>query len=82
MKDNNDVSPWLYVLAGTVLGAGVAALIVAGQDSEDGEPGFISKVLEKIPTRVKVAGGFGAVRGAGSEAGREIKEKFEESVNG
>ncbi len=58
-------------------------LLGAGKPKQD-EPSAVSKLIEKIPTRVKlatVAGGVGgALKRGGKAAGREIKEALREKA--
>lgn len=83
--------PWL--ISGLVIGAALGLLFAPKGGPELREDisdyfdrarhrsrGFIDRMKEKIPSRVKaagVAGGVaGAVKGAGGEAYREAKERF------
>ena len=78
-NQQESVSAWWYVVAGAIMGAGVATLLGSkAYDEEGNETTLISKIFRKIPTGVKVAGGLGALRGAGREAGREIGETVQE----
>ena len=55
------VSGWWYVLAGMAVGLALGMLISNREESD--EPGLASRLLKKIPTRVKVGGAVGAVKG-------------------
>ena len=79
------VSGWWYILGGTLIGTALGLLIapyalteLRAEEDETQEPGMASKLIKKIPTKVKVAGAVGAVKGAGGEAYREVKEKVAE----
>lgn len=65
------------LLVGPMLGLGTPRWDADSQEREpeDQEPGVAKKVLDKIPTRVKLAAAGGAVKGAGKEAYHEIKQK-------
>lgn len=71
------LSGWWYVLSGALIGFafGVAAAPKLGVSAEKSE-GLGSRLFKKIPRRIKVAGAVGAVKGAGGEAYRELKERM------
>lgn len=56
------VSGWWYVLAGAAIGVAVG-LRLARPREEPGEPGLASRLLKRLPARVKVGGAAGAVTG-------------------
>lgn len=89
------VSGWSYIFMGFACGVAVGVLAAPslglGEPHWQGdepdkekegsdEPGIGKKILDKIPTRVKVktvTGGLsGAVKGGGGEAYHEIKKKI------
>lgn len=81
LKDDSVSSFW-YLLGGICLGAGAAALAVyASKEDENGET-LISRISSRIPTRVKAAAGYGAVKEGGREAFRGVRERAEEAVGG
>ena len=80
-NQEESVSPLWYVVAGAIMGVGVATLLVSTEDEDGNQTSMFSKLFKKIPTSVKVAGGFGAIRGAGRQAGREISESVEEQIS-
>jgi membrane protein len=76
-----------YAGGGLLLGAGAAMLAVRALLSHDGNgdgakkekdegPSTASKVIAKIPTKVKVKTVTGALKGGGGEAVRELKDKI------
>lgn len=82
---DDTVSGWVYVALGFVLGAAVGVLaapllrpqaLLAGPEAPEDKPGLVSRAFKKIPTRVKLAGAVGAVKGAGSEAYREVRHRL------
>lgn len=60
------VSGWWYAGGGVVIGVALGALL-AGPDEDEG-PSLLSRLLAKIPRRVKIGGAVGAVKGAASAA--------------
>ncbi len=85
--ESRSVFPWL--ISGVIIGAVVGMLFAPKGGMELREDlgdywgrarqrsrGFLGRVSEKIPARVKAAAGIGAVRGAGKEAYRQVKERF------
>jgi len=85
--ESKSILPWL--ITGVLVGAAVGVLFAPKIGSELREDigdyiararrnsrGFWGRVSEKIPTRVKAAAGFGAIRGAARETYREAKERF------
>ncbi len=52
----------------------------AHDEEEEKEPSAVSKVVAKIPTKVKVATVFGAVKGGGGEAMHEVGDKVRRMV--
>lgn len=83
----NAVSGWWYILGGTLIGMALGLLVapfalteLREQEDETQEPGMASKLIKKIPTKVKVAGVVGAVKGAGGEAYDEVKQKVAEKT--
>jgi hypothetical protein len=82
-REFGTVTPWWYILAGCCLGValGILSAPLLGYETpkaagEGEEPGLGSKVLAKIPTKVKMAGAVGAVKGAGGEAVREVRRSW------
>lgn len=79
MKESEDVSAWWYVAGGCLLGVALGLLAAPRfgyrLPEEPEGPGLGARALAKIPRRVKVAGVVGGVKGAGSEAAREIRRK-------
>lgn len=92
MPESGSVSGWTYVSLGFVLGAAAGLLAApllrpeamtapAEQEPEDEGPSAASKLIAKIPTKVKVAGAIGGIKGAGGEAYREIKQGLERKLS-
>lgn len=91
MKEDRSTSTVGYFIGGAALGAVLALLFApkSGSDtrrdigeawernSEKGRS-VVSRLLERIPGRVKAAAAFGAAREGGREAYREGKEKIRE----
>lgn len=69
------LSGWWYILTGALIGfgLGVAAAPKLGVTASKSEDTLGSRLLKKIPRRIKVAGAVGAAKGAGGEAYRELK---------
>jgi hypothetical protein len=81
------VSGLWYILGGTLIGMALGLLIapyalteLRAREDETGTPGLASRLIKKIPRKVKVAGVVGAVKGAGGEAYDEVKEKVAEKT--
>ncbi len=79
MATRESSSGWVYGLLGCVTGIGIGIVLAAMAEQEQRQKGVASRILEKIPRRIKVAGAVGAVKGAGGEAYREIKHKAGET---
>ena len=80
--ERRTVTPWWYILGGCLIGAaiGLLAAPLAGYElpkaaGEEEKPGLGSRLVAKIPMKVKLAGAVGAVEHAGREAFREMKQK-------
>lgn len=55
-------------------------LLGRGKAQDEKGPSLASRVIAKIPVRVKLATAGGAVKGGGKEAGRELKAKAKAAV--
>ena len=85
-EDNRMVAS--YVGGGLLLGAAAAILAMleiskrlnADEDEENEGPSMASKIVSKIPTKVKVATVVGALKGGGGEAAREVSQKVKHMV--
>lgn len=75
----------LYVASGFLLGAAAVLLAVREAQEEprssaelEKEPSLVSRILRRIPVRIKIATGVGAARGAIRETGRMAKSRIKE----
>lgn len=85
---NDTVSLIGYLTLGVSIGIAAGALLtsyrnrrwgvsVTGEEPEQERPGVVSRILGRIPARVKFGAGVGAVKG-GTRAGyRGIRERFQ-----
>jgi hypothetical protein len=76
IERDESASAWWYLAGGIAVGLALG-LLAAPASEEEGEEGVGKRVLKRIPGRVKIAGAFGAIRGAGGEAYRELKARME-----
>ena len=83
-----------WLLTGVVVGAVIGVLYApkAGKDIRDslgdyardtGEraKGLVGRIGDRIPTRVKIAAGFGAAKAGVREAYREGKDKIQDNLS-
>src|SRR5258708_18649641 len=93
-KEEESSSTFLWMVTGVAIGAVLGVLYApkagvelrgslgdyAGDVGEKAK-GLASRISEKIPSRVKAAAGFGAVKEGGREAFREIKSSIEDRLS-
>ncbi len=93
-EEESGLSGFGWLITGMVVG-GVLGLLFApsageelrgrlggyARDTSERAKGLASRIGEKIPTRVKAAAGFGAVREGAREAFREAKEGIQDRLS-
>lgn len=92
--EESETSGFLWLLTGVAIGA-VFGVLYAPRRGEElrgeigdyarqgGEKarGLVGRIGDKIPARVKMAAGFGAVKSGGSEALREVREDIKDKLS-
>lgn len=93
-EEDEGGSSFLWLLTGMVIGGVIGVLYApkAGaelrgtlgdslRDTGERAKGLVGRISERIPTRVKAAAGFGAVKEGGREAFREAKEDIQDRLS-
>jgi gas vesicle protein len=93
-EEEEGTSTFLWLMTGVAIGAVLGVLYApkAGselrgslgdyaRDTGERAKGLAGRISERIPTRVKAAAGFGAVKEGAGEAFREAKEGVEDRLS-